>query len=401
MKNLNREKYLLKIRPFYNKQLIKVISGQRRVGKSFFLRQVMNELKEINPKSNFIFIDKEKFEFDAIKSYADLITYINERLKPELINYLFIDEVQEIIEFEKALRSLLSEGNFDIYCTGSNMQVFSGELATLLSGRQIEIRIHALSYPEFLTFHHLENNKNSFNKFIKYGGLPYLIHLEHDDEVIFDYLKNIYDTILFRDVLARNNLRDQTFLQNLIYYLAINSGNIISANKIADYLKSIKSDKTVAIIINYLYYIQQAYIISGVKRKEISGKKIFENGVKYYFEDLGLRNAVCGFKPGDIHIVLENLVYNHLITLGYEIYVGKIGTNEVDFIAEKKGETIYFQVTYMLNSENVLGREFGNLNKIDDNFPKYVVSMDDVDFSTSYKGIKQINIIDFLNTTSF
>lgn len=395
MSILKREKYLEKIRPYYKKQLIKVLTGQRRVGKTYMLYQVRAELIKLYPGANIIFIDKEKYEFDGIGSYKDLIHYVKTHTS-QGTNFLFIDEVQEIQEFEKALRSLLSDGRYDIYCTGSNSHLFSGELSSYLSGRQIEIRIQSLSYPEFFLFHKLKKNNESLMQFIKYGGLPYLIHLPKNDEIIFDYLKNIYATILFRDIVGRYGIRDIAFLERLIKYIADNTGNIFSANRIADYLKSQKSSKTVSVIINYMKYLEQGYFISSVKRKNIQGKKIFGAGEKHYFEDIGIRNVIGGYKASDIGKILENIVYNHLCFLGYKVFIGIDSDKEIDFIAEKNNEISYFQVTYMLSTEQVVEREFGNLLKIRDNYPKYVISMDDFPVSTSYKGIKHVKLLDFL-----
>ena len=390
-----REKCLEKIRPYYNKQLIKALTGQRRVGKSYMLHQIRDELHKSNPGAKIIFIDKEKYEFDDIRTYKDLMHYVKAHTSKGM-NYLFIDEVQEIQEFEKALRSLLSTGKYDIYCTGSNSALLSGELSTYLSGRQIEIRIQSLSYPEFLLFHKLKKGAESLSLYIKYGGLPYLIHLPKKDEIIFDYLKNIYATILFRDIVGRYGVRDIAFLERLIKYIADNTGSIFSANRIAAYLKSQQSTKTVSVIINYLKYLEQAYFISSVKRKDIQGKKIFETGEKYYFEDIGLRNIIGGYKASDIGKILENLVYNHLCFRGYEVFIGKDNDKEIDFVAEKNNEISYFQVAYMLSSEQVVEREFGNLLKIRDHYPEYVISMDDFPVTTSYKGIKHLKLIDFL-----
>lgn len=396
MELLKREKYLNRIRPYFNKQLIKVITGQRRVGKSCLLKQIANELAVIDPVGNFIFIDKEKFEFDEIKTYVQLVNYVKERSVLSA-NYVFIDEVQEIEGYEKALRSLLSDGNYDLYCTGSSSRMFSGELATLISGRQIEIRVHSLSFSEFMQFHNLEKTRDSLMRYLKHGGLPYLIHVEADDEMVFDYLRNIYATILYRDIVSRNQVRDTTFLENLLRYLADNTGSIVSANKISDYLKSQKTNKTASVIINYLAYLEQAYFVTGVKRQDIQGKKIFESGEKYFFEDIGLRNAIGGYKPKDIAKILENVVYNHLCFWGYSVCIGKQNQKEIDFIALRNGEYLYVQVAYLLTSAEVIDREFGNLLSIPDNYPKYVVTMDDFPAITTYKGIRHIHLLDFIS----
>ncbi|MFP4025425.1 MAG: ATP-binding protein [Thiohalospira sp.] len=394
--NYKREKYHRRIEPYVNKQLIKVITGQRRVGKSYFIKQIKDNLHQEFPENQIIFIDKEKYEFDFLTDYHQFLEYVKDRSSDKM-NYLFIDEVQEIQGFEKALRSLLSEGNYDIYCTGSNSAVFSGELATYLSGRQIEIRIHSLSFVEFIDIHQLPNNRDSLNSYIKYGGLPYLINLPWNDEVIFDYLKNIYATILFRDVISRNKIRDIPFLENIMQYLADNTGSVTSANKIADYMKSQKNSKSVPVIINYIDYIKQAYFIKGIRRQEIQGKKIFESGEKFYFTDLGLRNSILGYRPDDIGKIIENIVCNHLQYLGYSLYVGKNGQKEIDFIAKKNNEYVYIQVAYLLSSRKVIDREFGNLKQIPDNYPKYVVTMDDFPTTASYDGIKHISLLEFLN----
>jgi predicted AAA+ superfamily ATPase len=395
MKLLKREKYLNRIRPYYNKQLIKVITGQRRVGKSYLLKQIANELVEINPDANVIFIDKEKFEFDEIKTYDHLMRYIKDHSKPTG-NYVLIDEVQEIESFEKAFRSLLSDGIYDLYCTGSNSHIFSGELATLLSGRQIEIRLHSLSFSEFIQFHKLDKNRESLMRYLRYGGLPYLIHVEANDDMVFDYLRNIYATILYRDIVSRYQVRDIPFLENLLRYLADNTGSIVSANKISAYLKSQKNSKTASVIINYLAYLEQAYFVTGAKRQEVQGKRIFESGEKYFFEDIGLRNAVGGYKPNDISKILENVVFNHLLFLGYSVCIGKQNNKEIDFIGLRNGEYVYIQVAYLLSSDDVIDREFGNLLSVPDNYPKYVVTMDDYPAITTYKGIKHMHFLDFL-----
>jgi len=400
MKNIKRNIYLSHIRPYYGKQLIKTLIGQRRVGKSFLLRQVSDELSEMNPDGNFIFIDKEQFAFDEIKNYQQLYSYIKSREKGQK-NFIFIDEIQEVTNFEKALRSLLSEGIFDIYCTGSNSKLLSGEMATLLSGRQIIIPIYSLSFDEYKTFNNLPHNKNTLELYFKYGGMPYLIHLPKEDFLVFDYLKNINSTILFRDILSRYEIRDVGFLSNLLHYIADNTGSLTVAKRISDYLKSQGSRKTVSVILNYLTYLQEANLILFAPRYDIRGKRIFENGGKYFYQDHGLRNAISGYKPGDRGKIIENVVFKHLRTLGYNVFVGDLKGKEIDFIAEKQGEKIYIQATYLISSDKVIEREFGNLLMIKDQYPKYVVSMDDVHTSGSYEGINHISLLDFLNKTSF
>lgn len=395
MENIKREIYLKKIIPFIGKQLIKVFTGQRRVGKTYVLRQIRDYIIETNTNANIIYIDKELHEFDKIKNHDNLINYIK-KTEQKNYNYLFIDEVQEIDEFEKALRSFQNQGNFDIYCTGNNASMLSNEISTLLSGRQIIIRIHSLSYSEFLQFHKLKSSKESLLKYLTYGGLPYLINLPNEANIIADYLKNIYATILFRDIVARNNIRDVKFLENLVKFLADNTGSLFSAKNISDYLKSQQIKKSVPLITNYLNFLEDAFFLNIVNRYDIKGKKIFEIGKKIYFEDLGIRNALIGFLPKDIYKNIENAVLNHLLICGYEVYVGKNKQKEIDFIAIKNNEKKYIQVTYMLNDQNTIKREYGNLLEINDNYPKYVISFDPFETPNTYKGIKHYILENFL-----
>ncbi len=395
IKYIARKNYIKKIKAYINKDIIKVIVGQRRVGKSYFLHQIIDEILKINNDVNIIYINKELYEFKNIIDYIDLMEYVKNNYIPSKKTALFIDEIQDINDFEKALRSLQAEGKYDIYCSGSNANLLSGELATFLSGRYIEFKIYPLSYPEFLEFQNLENSDESFNKYLKFGGLPYLKNLELQEEVVFDYLKNIYKTILLKDVVTRNRIRNVAFLQNLSEYIAENTGNLISAKKISDFLKSQKINISHNIVLNYLIFLSNAFLINRVKRSEIGGKKIFETGEKFYFSDIGLRNSIIGFRLQDIAKIYENIVYNHLAMLGYEITIGKLKNKEIDFICKKNNEKIYVQVTYILSDQKVIDREFGNLLEIKDNFPKIVLSSDKFKVQ-SYQGIKHINIRDFL-----
>lgn len=396
MKNyIFRKNYFNKIEPFIDKLIIKVIVGQRRVGKSYFLYQLKDTIKRKNKKANIIYIDKEKFEFDFIKDYKDLIKYVNEKIICNKKTYLFIDEIQDIFQFEKALRNWSSQPDFDIYCTGSNAKMLSGELSTFLSGRYVETKVYSLSYLEFLEFHELENNKDTFFKYIKYGGLPFLKNLELTDTMIYDYLKNVYNTILYKDIISRHQIRNVTFLENLVKFLADNIGSLLSAKKISDFLKSQKISISPNMVINYLIYLVSSYFIFKVPRAEVGGKKIFEIGEKYYFEDLGLRNTIMDYNIKDINKILENLVYLHFISLGFNVHIGKFNNKEIDFVCTKENKTIYVQVAYLIIEESTIDREFGNLLAIKDNYPKMVISMDEI-LHTNYKGIKHLNILDFL-----
>jgi len=395
---IERPIYLDRIKPFIGKELIKVLVGQRRVGKSFMLFQIMDLIKRGDENANIIYIDKESHNFESINDHKSFLKYIEGKSDDDKIkNYLFVDEIQDIENFEKTLRSLNATGKYDIYCTGSNAKMLSGELSTYLSGRYVEIEIHGLSYLEFLKFHKLNETEDSLLKYIKYGGLPYLIHLELVDEIIYDYIKNVTNTILFKDIIARFKVRNVDFLERLVEYISDNIGSLVSAKKISDFLKSQKINISPNIVLDYLSHLSSAFFIYRVQRQDIKGKKIFEINEKYYFEDLGLRHSTIRYNQADINKVLENIVFKHLKVLGYKIRVGQLGKKEVDFVCEKDGEKRYIQVAYMITDEN-RDREFGNLLEIEDNYPKIVISMDNLISKTSYKGIKHINLRNFLTS---
>ena len=390
-----RPHYINKISPFIGVDLIKVLIGQRRVGKSYMLLHVMDAIKAEDRKANIVYINKEENEYDAIVNHRDLILYAEKRFVPVVKNYLFVDEIQEIENFEKALRHLFAKKTYDLYCTGSNARLLSSEIATGLSGRYIEIPIHALSYQEFLHFHRLIAGEDSLSKYIRYGGLPFLINVELTDEIVYGYLQSIYNTIILKDVVARFKIRNIHFLDRLMEYLADNIGSLVSANRISDFLKSQKIKTTPNIVLNYLSYLSSSFIIREVNRVNIKGKKIFEINEKYYWEDLGLRNSLVGYKATEIGQMLENLVYLHLSRLGFKIYIGQLGEKEIDFVAEKDGRKIYVQVAYSVSDKTARDREFGNLLLIPDNYKKIVVSMDKV-VGNDYQGVRHYQIIDFL-----
>ncbi|MGB1283498.1 MAG: ATP-binding protein [Polaribacter sp.] len=390
---LTREKYLKKVRPYIDKDIIKVLTGQRRVGKTTLLKQIMNFVKQEDTDANTIYITKEQNEFKDIKTAEDLFQYVQLQLSKKKANYVFIDEIQEIEEFEIALRQLLVEG-IDLYCTGSNAKMLSSDLATHLSGRYIEFHISSLSYNEFLQFHKLQNNTDTLNKYIRYGGMPYLIHLPFDDEIVYGYLRSIYNTIILKDIVARYNIRDIDFLERLVEYLSDNLGSYVSSKKISDFLKAQRVRLSVNTVLNYLQYLTNSFFINKVQRLDIIGKKRFEINDKYFFSDLGLKHSIIPFTGSHIGNVFENLVYNQLIVENYKVYIGKHQDREIDFVAQKGNETKYIQVAYQLPNEKVREREFGNLLKIEDNYEKIVVSADE--FAENYKGIKHIHINQFL-----
>jgi predicted AAA+ superfamily ATPase len=393
---IKRAQYLDRIRPFMQKDIIKVLVGQRRVGKSYLLFQIMDELLSRGlRKDSIIYINKELHEFESIRDYNDLLRYIKQKSKGQN-TAIFIDEIQGISQFERALRDLNASGKYDIYCTGSNADLLSGELATYLSGRYVEIEIYSLTYPEFLLFHKLDNTEETFLKYLKYGGLPYLINLELDDAIVYDYLKSITNTIMFKDIVARYNIRNIAFLERLAEYLADNVGSIVSAKKISDFLKSQKTNISPNVVLNYLNFLSAAFLVFKVQRSEIGGKKIFEINEKYYFQDCGLRHSIIDYKLSDINKILENAVYTHLRASGYAVTVGQLGSREVDFVCERKGDKLYVQVAYIIPDKKAWDREFCNLLKIQDNYPKIVVSMDKI-IAGGEKGIKHMNILRFLS----
>jgi len=394
---IERPLYMRMVEPFAGKEIIKVLVGQRRVGKSYLLLQIMDRIAATDPSGQVLYVNKEQHEFSALRSSEDLIKYVEERRAPGRRLYLLVDEIQDIHDFEKALRSLQATRDTDIYCTGSNANLLSGELATLLSGRYVEIKVHGLSYEEFLRFHGLARNREAFTLYLRFGGLPYLRNLVLEERVVFDYLRNILDAILLKDVVARYQIRNVDFLQRLVLFLADNVGSLVSARSISDFLKSQRITMSHNLVLDYLSHLCTAFLVYGVRRTEVGGRKVFEVGEKYYFEDLGLRHALVGYRATDINRILENTVFMHLKMAGYEVQVGQMGKREIDFVCDRHGERLYVQVAYMITDEKVRDREFGNLLTVRDNYPKYVVSMDEVAGGT-YKGVRHVHAEEFVHS---
>jgi len=397
-KFITREKYVEKIRAFIGKNVIKVLTGQRRVGKSYILLQLIDEIKKSVVGANIIYINMELEAFRNLKTSNDLYEFVSSKLvENNALNYLFIDEIQEIADFQNAVRSLLAEQKCDIFITGSNANLLSGELATSLSGRYVNFTIHSLSYKEFQRFHNLENSQQTLEKYLTYGGLPFLKNLELSENQSFEYLKNVYSTILLKDVVAREKIRNVAFLENLVAYLADNVGSLFSALNISKYLKSQQVDISAQIVINYLRTLANSFFVHKVVRSDVAGMKIFEIGEKYYFEDLGLRNVISGFNAvKDIAKILENAVYLHLIQSGYKVFVGKIGDKEIDFVGEKGGVKIYVQVSLTIMNEKTQEREFDSLLLVQDNYAKYIVTLNDIHLGNNYKGVQCLNLKEFL-----
>ena len=395
---ITRGKYVEKIRAFIGKNVIKVLTGQRRVGKSYILLQLIDEIKNSVAGANIIYINLELEAFRHLKTSKDLYGFVDSKLvNINSLNYLFIDEIQEITDFQNVVRSLLAEQKCDIFITGSNANLLSGELATSLSGRYVNFEIHSLSYKEFQLFHKIENTQQTLEKYLTFGGLPFLKNLELSEYMIFEYLKNVYSTILLKDVVARENIRNVAFLENLVAYLADNVGSLFSALNISKYLKSQRIDISTQVVINYLRSLANSFFVHKVVRSDVAGMKIFEIGEKYYFEDLGLRNTINGFYAvKDIAKILENAVYLHLIQCGYTVFVGKIGDKEIDFVGEKDGIKVYVQVSLTIMEEKTREREFGSLLCVQDNYAKYMVTLNDMLIGNDYKGIQCLNLKEFL-----
>ncbi len=394
---IERPYYTEKIRPHIDKPIIKILTGQRRIGKSYILLQLMDIIKEADSTAQIIYISKELKEFSRIQTDTDLYQHITSELNENKKNYVFIDEIQEIPEFQHSLRSLLAEGRCDIYCTGSNANMLSGELATHLAGRYLEFPIHALSYREFLHFHQLPDSNETLQKYMRVGGMPYLIHLNGDEQLSFEYLQNLYSTILLKDVIARRQVRNIDFMERLVGYIADNLGSLFSSSNIAKYLKSQRQQVPTQLVIDYSMALTQAYFIHKVPRIDIQGLKIFEIGEKYYFEDLGIRNAIRGINPlTEIQKWMENLVYMQLLREGFKVYVGKTDQLEIDFVGQRLQERIYVQVCFRLDGENTRQREVTSLQKTGDNFPKYIVTLDDYAVGTTAEGIAVVHLRDFL-----
>lgn len=394
---LVRPQYLQQINKYLGKGLIIVLTGQRRVGKSYVLHMLLDELQSRHA-SNIIYIDKEKRAFDSLRNYEELNNYIDAHFVEGQHNYILIDEVQDIDGFEHSVRSYRTEPDTDVVITGSNSHILSSELSTLIGGRYKEIYVQPLSYNEFLAFHHLSDNDDVLSLYLNLGGLPGLSKIGLDVDDAREYQLDVYHTALLKDIIMRHSIRNISFLENLVRFLADNEGKLISASSISKYLRSQGEKITPSAIINYIDYLEEAYIINKVSRYAIHGKRLFENNEKYYFEDNGIRNAIAGGqREGDIEKVLENVVYQHLIRLGYTVYVGQLQAGEVDFVCMKNEKICaYVQVSYMVIDDQTRQREFGTLANIRDNYPKYVISMTPLVDKSDYLGITHLHLRRFL-----
>lgn len=401
MKIIDRPIYLDRIIGHLNHGMILVLVGQRRVGKSFLLKSLADWIKANKSNPNILFIDKELPKFNSIRTSADLYDFAKTNLPENGDNYLFIDEIQNITDYESALRGLYAENRCQIIITGSNAYIFSSELSTRLSGRYIEIPIRSLTYREFLSFRQMEDSDASLLSYLRIGGLPGLTSYDLESESqISDYLQGVYNTIIIRDIIEREDIRNAKFLRNLSTFVADNVGKLFSVSNIVRYLKSQGEKISYEMVSHYLDFLANALIIETVPRYDIHGKKLFDLIGKNYFSDHGLRNLLTGFNlRGSIEKVMENVIFHHLVSQGFNVYVGILRTGEVDFIAQRESLQLYVQATYLLGSDETIKREFGTLWGIQDNHPKFVVSMDPVSGELSqYPGIHHMHLRKFLTT---
>lgn len=401
MELIPRPQYIDKIAGLINRGMMLILVGQRRVGKSKVLELFHDWLKHNRPDANVVYINKELQEFRDIVTAEQLYDHTVARLPQGSENYLLIDEVQDIEHYENALRSLHAEDRCQVIATGSNAYIFSSELGTYLSGRYIEIKIYNLSYIEFLRFHNMEDSNDALIHYLRMGGLPGLMAFKPEEQSqISDYFEGVYNTILVKDIVRREKVRNVTQLENIVRFVADNIGKPISTTNIMKFITSKGekiSDETVS---NYLKYLKDAFLAIPVNRFDIHGKLLLESNNKLYFSDHGIRNYLCGFNIlGSIEKIMENVVWNHLRRQGFEVTVGILRVGEIDFVATREDKRLYIQVAYLLASEDTVKREFGNLAAIKDNYPKYVVSMDPVSGGFSeYPGIEHVNLREFLKT---
>ena len=400
---IKRNLYLEEIKKYINKPIIKVITGMRRSGKSMILKLIQEELQNIGiVKENIIYMNFESLTFMDIKDFEALYKHIIEKTSDKKGKiYILLDEIQEVKGWEKAINSFLVDLDVDIYITGSNANLLSSELATYIAGRYVEIKIYPLSFQEYIDFVS-ENNKENplsldeyFNQYLNFGGLPGIHIFNYNKEEIYQYLVDVYNSILLRDVITRNNIRDIELLERVVLYIMDNIGNTFSAKSISDFLRNQGRKLSVETIYNYLKALENAFIISKVQRYDIKGKNILETQEKYYLSDLGFRHAKLGYQSNDISGYLENIVFLELLRRKYKVNIGKQNNKEIDFVANLRDENLYLQVTYLLASEETIEREFSPLKSIKDNYSKLVLSMDNLPES-NVEGIKRKKIIDFL-----
>ena len=399
---LKRDEYIKQIVPFIDKDVIKVLTGIRRSGKSVMLKLLMEELKNRGINENqFIYINFENLKYRNLKNYERLYDFILNKVDDKYKSYyIFLDEIQEVEEWERCVNSLRvdEDFNFDIYITGSNAKLLSGELSTYLAGRYIKFVVYPFSFKEFFEIMKEKNKeidlKEAFQDYVKFGGMPFLHNLDYNFEASMQYLQDLYASIILKDITQRNNIRDTDLLERIINYVIMNIGNTFSATSISKFFKSENRKVATETILNYIKACEEAFLVYRVARNDLLGKKILNVNEKYYIADHGIREAIMENNQKNINQALENIVYFEMLRRGYNIKIGKVDNLEVDFVCKKNDETIYIQVSYLLASEDTKEREFSVLENIKDNYPKYVLSMDEFDMSRN--GIKHVNLIKFL-----
>lgn len=397
-----RERYMQPVRDFMDKPVVKIITGMRRSGKSGLLELTRQELlaRSVNDQ-NIIFINFESLRYEALRNYQALYAEIADRAEQAQGRlYILLDEIQEVDGWERVVNSLRVDFDCDIYVTGSNARLLSGELATLLAGRYVEIRVYPLDFKEYLDFaagNEVEaklTRQEQFSHFVHFGGLPGIHQIKWEESRIMQYLNDIYNSVLLKDVVARHKIRDTELLERIVFYLMDNIGNTFSAKTISDFLKSQGRKLSTETVYNYLKALESAFLIHKAARFDIKGKRILETQEKYYLADSGLRHAVMGYRDNDIAGVLENIVFMELLRRGFSVKIGKQDAAEVDFVADRSDERLYIQVCYILTPENI-DREFAPLEAIADNYEKLVLSTDTL-LRVNRSGIRQQNIMEFL-----
>jgi len=397
---IERNTYLQQIVPFIDKPQVKIITGIRRSGKSFVLRLLLEELtnKGIKPKQ-VISVNFESFEYADLLNAKELYNYLKQQIKNKQRYYILLDEIQEVHEWEKVINSLLVDFNVDIYITGSNSHLLSSELATYLAGRYVEIPIYTLSYREFLDFRKSyfsqEQQHNTFEYYLRMGGFPVIHTTQYAEETAYKVVYDIYSSVILRDTVQRYKIRDVDLLERVIKYAFDNIGNTFSGKNVADYFKSQQRRIDINTVYNYLNALEGAFILYRVPRYDIKGKEILKTQEKYYVSDISIIYATMGQRDRLISGILENIVFLELKRRGFKVYVGKLDSSEIDFVAQQRAKKIYIQVAYKLENEQVVKREFGNLLNINDQYPKYVVTMDEF-WKDSIKGVEHMYITDFL-----
>ena len=392
-----RERYLKLIRPFYNQELIKVLIGISRSGKSVILRQIMDELKKTNiDDSHIIYINFEDYDYEEYTEPKKLNRYVKNQIIDDKKYYIFFDEIQNVDEWEKVVNSLRATQNTSIFITGSNSDLLSSDLATHIAGRYVSFKITPFTFGEVCELSNIVNNgdiEDAFNDYIKWGGMPQRF-MQQDDISRKTYLNDIYDSIIIKDIVKRFNIKDIDLLNRIVTYILTTPSQVFSPDSLKKYMQSDSRNVSLETLYNYVDYITRDNLISKAERYDVRGKRILTGKYKYYLTDLGFTNILSDGKKEQIGAYLENIVYNELIARGFNVNVGTLDSGEVDFIATRFNEKIYVQVTYILSDEKVIEREFGVYKKIEDNYPKYVLSMDKFDLSQN--GIIHKNIIDWL-----